>query len=129
MAEDADEFELSLRGYGRLAPPARAKVREVLEARGERALSEAARLESEWRGDPGDQPEITARDVSDAFRLMDRIAPRKKTRRQQSCDVTAFASAFFGGVFGNNISTPVGAVGFAICALIGILAYSNRGEA
>jgi hypothetical protein len=127
VAGNPDELRLHLPGVGQLRPPARAKLEELALERTARALGEAGRLEAEWRSDPGAEPEITARDIADAFRFADRVAPKKLSLRQRVFDVVAFAAAFIGGVFGNAITTPVGAVGFAISVVVGVVAYLNRG--
>ena len=91
-------------------------------------LAEAARLESGWRSDPSGAPEITSRDIDDATALIRRSPNNRRTTRSKVCDAVAFAAAFVGGVFGNNIDTSVGAIGFAACAFVGVIAYTNRGE-
>jgi hypothetical protein len=127
VADTSDDLSLTLAGFGRLPEPAKQKLSELVRKYGTEILAEASRLEERWRTDETGEPEITARDVADAAVVVQRTPHVKPTRRGRLLDLTAFAAAFIGGVFGNNIATPVGAVGFAICAGVGIAAYANRG--
>ena len=89
-------------------------------------LAEATRLESGWRSDSSGSPEVTSRDIDDATAFIRRAPSQKRTTKAKVCDGVAFAAAFVGGVFGNNIDSAVGSVGFAVCALVGFAAYMNR---
>ena len=127
-AGDVDEVKLTLLGSSRLPDLAHQKLLDVLSEFGNDVIAEAGRLEARWRTDSAGEPEITSRDVTDAATISHRAPPTKKPdTRYRVLDATAFAAAFVGGVFGNNISTPVGAVGFAVCAFIGVVAFTNRG--
>lgn len=128
MTDDADDVGLELPGFGRLPDPARDKLTELLLTHGAEILREASRLEERWRTDENGTPEITARDVSDAAIMVQRAPARRKSKQFKLLELFAFSATFIGGVFGNQISTPVGAVGFAICAAVGIAAYANRGD-
>lgn len=122
VADDPDELKVNVSGYGRLGSPAKAKLHEIVSNRPARALGEASRLESDWRSDTSATPEITAKDIEDAFRFIERAPAPKKTRFQRICDTVAFMTVFVGGVFTNNIDTPGGAIGFALCAVIAVVA-------
>jgi hypothetical protein len=126
VTDDEDIISLKISGCGRLPEPARQKFDEVLSQYAKEVLDEASRLESQWRPDHDGESEITSRDVVDASRFARRSPSSKRSTRDRILDTVAFAAAFIGGVFGNNITTPVGAVGFAACALVGIIAYTNR---
>lgn len=127
MTDESDEVKLKLPGYGLLSEPARQQFHRGLGDYAAEVLAESSRLEERWRTD-GAEPQITSRDVSDAFVLINRLPKSRKSTRTRVCDTIAFASAFIGGVFGNMISTPQGAIGFSICAFVGVIAYTNRGD-
>jgi len=127
VADDTDELRLTLPGSARLPELARQKLEDVLTESGNDVLAEASRLESRWRTDSSGEPEITSRDVADAATIAHRAPTKKANTRFRALDATAFVMAFVGGVFGNNITSPVGAVGFAVCAFIGVIAFTNRG--
>jgi hypothetical protein len=128
MASGPDEADLHLPGFGRLSQPAQERLMELLQQYGSKVLAEASRLESDWRTQGRHQPEITSRDIDDAAVFVQRSPHDTRTTKARTFDTISYIAAFVGGVFGNNITTPVGAVGFAITAAIGFYAYSSRGE-
>lgn len=128
MTHDPDEVSLKLPGFGRLPDPAKLKLLDVLSQHASEIMDEASRLESRWRTDENGEPEITSRDIADAAVVARRSPNKRRSVKAKNCEVIAFGAAFIGGVFGNSITTPVGAVGFAVCALVGVTAYTNRGD-
>lgn len=123
----SDEIKVVIVGAGALPAPTEAALRKAVTGYGRRILEDATRIEEARRLNPG-TPMIT----DTAIALADLNAKNgqlkvPKSGKQRLLSLVEYIMTFASGGFAGYIAKPVGAIGFAICAVVGVLAHaSNR---
>jgi hypothetical protein len=129
MSDVSDELRIMVVGAAALPNASRAALEKAVTDYGARLLEDATRIEKARRLDPG-APMITDTTIALAdLNARNGQLRRPRSGKQQVLSVIAYAAAFASGGFAGYIAKPVGAIGFAICAVLGVLAYvGNRND-
>ena len=120
----SDELRVMIAEAGNLPGPTRAALEKAIADYGRRVLADATSIEKARRLDAG-TPMITDTTIVLAD-LNARNGQLKSLRswKQQAISLGEYVATFAAGGFAGYIAKPVGAIGFAVCAVLGVLAHN-----
>ncbi|MBQ0984929.1 hypothetical protein KBZ10_10450 [Streptomyces sp. F63] len=119
----SDDLDIQVAGSSSLVPDARQALEACVQRYGEDVLREAERIEASVHLGPG-APMVTSSMIQEADLVGRRghIQPRV-SKWKTSISVVPYIAAAMAGVFGENIGTPTGSIGFTASVLIGIFTF------
>lgn len=118
VVEPPDELRVLIQGSSQLPDQTRKALCEALGEHGQEILAEASRVAAGQhlgRGDPMITPGMI---VNMAYWVRNGYVRKAPDRKQITAAAVGGSSTFVGGVFVNNITTPWGAIGFVVCAVL-----------
>jgi hypothetical protein len=120
----SDELHVMIAEAGNLPGPTRAALEKAIADYGHRVLADAISIEKARRLDGG-SPMVT----DTAVALADLNARNGQTKsskswKQLAMSLAEYVATFASGGFAGYITKPFGAVGFAVCAVLGVLAHN-----
>ncbi|WP_329085113.1 hypothetical protein OG979_22305 [Actinomadura citrea] len=120
----ADELRIEIPGAAGLQEPSRIALEKAITDHGRRVLTDAESIENARRLSPG-TPMIT----DAAIALADLNARNGQLRQQvpvkaKMMSTVGYIATFASGGFAGYIAKPVGAIGFAVCAVIGVMMHT-----
>ncbi|WP_406257168.1 hypothetical protein [Streptomyces nigra] len=119
----SDDLIIEVAGSSSLAQPARQALEECMKTYGEDVLREAGRLEASLHVGGGD-PMITNSMIQEANLLGRRGHIQRRTpKSKHTFQLVSYAAAVVAGVFAGDIEKATGAIGFAVSATVGIVAF------
>jgi len=126
----SDELRVIIAEAGSLPAPTHAALERVITEYGRRVLADATSIEKARRIDAG-SPMITDTTIILAdLNARNGQLKSSKSWKQQAMSLAEYAATFASGGFAGYIAKPFGAIGFAVCAVLGVLAHnwnSNHG--
>lgn len=126
----SDEIRLVVVGTGGLPKETRAALERVVTDYGSRILEDATRTERARQLNPG-PPMITdtAIALADLNARNGQLKPPRSVK-QHALSLAEYVMTFAAGGFAGYIAKPVAAIGFAVCAVVGVFCHtwnSNHG--
>ncbi len=120
----SDEIHLTVVGADRLPQETRAALERVVTDYGARILEDATRTERARQLNPG-PPMITdtAIALADLNARNGQLRP-PRSAKQNVLSLAEYVMTFAAGGFAGYIAKPVGAIGFAVCAVLGVIFHS-----
>ncbi|WP_156325704.1 hypothetical protein [Nonomuraea sp. SBT364] len=121
MVELPDELRVLIEGSSQLPEQTRKALCEALAEHGQEVLAEASRVAAGQHLGGGDPMITPGMIVNMAYWVRNGYIRRGPDKKQIIATVVGGSSTFVGGVFVNNITTPWGAIGFVVCAVLLLL--------
>jgi hypothetical protein len=125
----ADDLVIHVKGSGTLPQPAHSALEQDVRRYANMLFNEAKQLEARQRNAQG-PVEITSTMIHDANRNVVRgyVRPRRSASAVAWQTVTYVATFVGGGFAGYVLEGPIGSIGFAVCGLIGLVAFFMGGR-
>jgi hypothetical protein len=120
----AEEIRITVAGSGRLAKEARAALEKAVTDYGCRILEDATRTEKARQLNPG-PPMITDTTIALAdLNAKNGLLRPVRSFKQNLVSLVELAMVFASGGFAGYIAKPFGAIGFAVCAVAGLICHN-----
>lgn len=120
----SDEIHIAVVGVDRLPEPARAALEKAVMEYGHSILEDATRMEKARQVNPG-PPMITDTTIALAdLKAKNGQLKLPRSAKQNLMSLGEYIMLFASGGFAGYIAKPPGAIGFAVCAVIGVALHS-----
>jgi hypothetical protein len=123
-----DELHIEVKRAGDLPDLSRRALEKALADYGNRLMQDAESIENARRLTPGTPMITDAAIVLADLNARNSQMRRKPTRKFRAMSTLEYAATFASGGFVGYIAKPIGAAGFALCAVLGILLHSLKKE-